>query len=432
MFSTLFSSLQRGEAMPTIRSLLLCCLLILAGCQTGILNPDGGSTTPGEHWSGRTGPVREFTTFQDFITSVYQTPDSLKQALVDSFLTWADDQTGIPYIEDSSAYFLYTNPSSLNVEVAGDFNGWTPNGAIFTHLSSTNLYYRLEEFESDARLDYKFVLNGANWILDPRNPQTVYGGYGPNSELRMPGYLQPPEIASFDIPHGSLDSFLFHDTTQGRSRTVQVYLPAGYNQGTDSLRSLYLHDGGEYLTLGSARNVLDYLIYHEQIPPLIAVFVDPTNRNEEYNYDMQFMEMFIHELVPHIDSLYRTFQTPDMRGVAGVSLGGLTSLLFTLHHPEVFGNCGAYSPAIWIGDLVQQYQAAEVLPVRIYMDAGTYEPSIWNPGHDLAEYLQLNGWDTIWYSWHEGHSWGSWRAHLDLGLEFFWPFTTSGIDESWD
>ena len=34
----------------------------------------------------------------------------------------------------------------------------------------------------------------------------------------------------------------------------------------------------------------------------------------------------------------------------------------------------------------------------------------------------------MWMEWHEGHSWGSWRAHLDDALEFFFPVVVGTED----
>lgn len=371
---------------------------------------------------------RDDPTFNDFIASVYQAPASDKQALVDSFMRWADSTTGIPYIEGNTAYFLYINGAGPSVYIAGDFTGWDPANQQLSNLSGTNLYFRGYDFELDARLDYKLVVNG-NWILDPLNPQTASGGYGPNSELSMSDYIQPPEIQSENIPHGNISYHSFSDTTQGRTRGINVYTPPGYNEGELSYRSIYFHDGSEYVTLGYAQNILDYMIFNEMIPPVIGVFVDPTNRMEEYMYDMDFMEMFVNEIVPWIDNQYRTLPDAENRAVTGVSLGGLTSLLFTLHHPDIFGNCGAYSSAIWIGDLIQQYEASEVLPVKIYMDAGTYESSIYNSSILLLEVFENQAWEHQFKVWHEGHSWGAWRAHLDESLLYFWPLATTGIDE---
>jgi enterochelin esterase family protein len=279
-------------------------------------------------------------------------------------------------------------------------------------------------------LDYKLVVDN-NWILDPLNPHHTSGGFGPNSELAMPAYVQPPEIQNYAIPHGEITYHTFNDTTQGRTRPVRIYTPPGYTENTLRFRTVYFHDGNEYLNLGFAGRILDYLIANQEIPPLIGVFVDPTNRNEEYSYDLEFMEMFVRELVPWVDTEYRTMAAPESRAVTGVSLGGLTALLFTIQHPEVFGNCGAYSPAIWFGDLIDQYQDSSVLPVRIYMDAGTYEPSIYNSASELQVILAGHGWDQNWQIWHEGHSWGAWRAHLDESLRYFWPLASTGIDHGY-
>lgn len=422
------SKKYRIGSRPLLASMLLVSLVFTFSCTTAPDPQDNWITASGDFPVRKVDPLQQNGSFNDFITSVYQAPAEEKQSLVDSFIQWADSATGIPYIEDSTAYFLYVNGSSPQVRVAGDFSGWDPSNQNLNNLSGTNLYYAGYQFENDARLDYKIVVD-SNWILDPLNPNTCAGGYGPNSELSMPGYIQPPEIQTYTIPHGNVSSTSFSDTTQGRTRTVKVYTPPDYDEGSQQYRSIYFHDGSEQLSLGYARNVLDFLIAEEMIPPVIAIFVDPTNRMEEYSYDYAFMNMFVTELVPWIDAQYRTMPEAEYRAVAGVSLGGLTSLLFTLHYPEVFGNCGAYSSAIWFGDLIDQYEASPILPVRIYMDAGTYEPSIHSSSTALKNVLEAGQWDLNWKVWHEGHSWGAWRAHLDEALTYFWPMATSGIDD---
>ncbi|MDH3269447.1 MAG: hypothetical protein OEM46_11400, partial [Ignavibacteria bacterium] len=119
---------------------------------------------------------------QEFIDHVNSLGDPVaKQAAVDSFMTYART-VGIPFIEDSTANFIYLGYQN-SVSVPGDFNGWSTTAWPMTHLSQTNFWYRSEIFELDARLDYKFIINGSNWILDPENPNICQGGFGPNSEL---------------------------------------------------------------------------------------------------------------------------------------------------------------------------------------------------------------------------------------------------------
>ena len=104
--------------------------------------------------------------FQQFVNHVNSLPTSQqKTAAVDSFMIYART-IGIPFIEDSTANFIYLGNYST-VSAAGDFNNWSATAWPLTRLSQTNFWYRSQNFEMDARLDYKFVLNGSNWILDP-------------------------------------------------------------------------------------------------------------------------------------------------------------------------------------------------------------------------------------------------------------------------
>lgn len=62
--------------------------------------------------------------FQQFIDHVNSLGDPVaKQVSVDSFMTYARTQ-GIPFIEDSTANFIYQGTPS-SVTVPGDFNGWS-------------------------------------------------------------------------------------------------------------------------------------------------------------------------------------------------------------------------------------------------------------------------------------------------------------------
>ena len=92
-----------------------------------------------------------------------------------------------------------------------DFNGWTPTADMMTRITLTDFFYAIKVFEMDARLDYKYYLDGSQYILDPLNPNQVGGSLGPNSELAMPDYVQPPEIQYYPgFDHGTVS---FHTIT---------------------------------------------------------------------------------------------------------------------------------------------------------------------------------------------------------------------------
>jgi enterochelin esterase family protein len=302
-----------------------------------------------------------------------------KQAIIDSFMNAAPS---FPFIEENTiVYYIYQGGVG-SVTVPGDANNWDTYAFPMTKLDGTIFWYREAIFESDARLDYKFVLNGNNWILDPLNPNTVSGGFGPNSELAMPDYVQPPEIEYYpNIPHGTLDTFPFTSDTLGNTRTIRVYTPPGYDSHpTYSYPVMLFHDGAEYLTLGSAVNILDYLLSENKMNPIIAVFVPPVNRDNEYAFNLtqQFESFIVDELMPHIDATYRTHTTPDKRAMVGLSFGGLITTQICYNNPNNFGLSAPYSPSYWAKNMevFNSVLGGPTENIKWYLDWGSYEPGI--------------------------------------------------------
>jgi enterochelin esterase-like enzyme len=370
-------------------------------------------------------------TFQDFLDRVNSAPDSLRGAIVDSFMNAAGS---FPYIEgDTLTHFIYRGAAN-SATVPGDANNWNTAAFVMTQISATDFWYYSHEFEPDARLDYKLFLNGSNWILDPRNPYTCTGGFGPNSELRMPQYVMPPEIAEYpEIPHGMLHDTLFYSTNLHNSRTVRVYTPAGYEESSERYPVVLVHDGLEYVTLAKMDNVLDYLIAHERIQPMIAVFVPPVNRTQEYagNLMDEFTAFVVQELFPWLDARYRTLTDAQNRTTLGASNGGNIALWLGIQHPEVFGNIAAQSSNV-ISSISTRLQADPQLALRFYLDVGTYDiPELIPLVHNLVQILQQRDYDYQFCEFHEGHSWGNWRAHIDNALEMFFPGdSTSAVSVS--
>jgi enterochelin esterase-like enzyme len=368
-------------------------------------------------------------TFQDFLNRIAGSPDSVHTALVDSLMNAVPS---FPFIEqDTLCHFLYRG-TATSATVPGDMNNWSTSASPMTRVANTSLFYHSRAFEMDARLDYKFLLNGSTWILDPRNPLTVSGGFGPNSELRMPGYVPAPEILYYaNIPHGTLRDTSFFSTNLGNSRTVRVYLPPGYETSTDSFPVVLFHDGLEYVTLANAHNVLDYLIAEGRIHPTIGVFVPPINRTPEYAGAQmsQFTSFIVNELMPYIDVRYRTMRNPAMRAVVGASNGGNISLWIGYNHPEVFGNIGAQSSNIVLS-ISSGFQSSPTLPLKLYLDLGTYDiPQLIPLVRTFIPILQSKGYVYRYEEYHEGHSWGNWRAHIDNALELFFPGPALGVDD---
>ncbi len=356
--------------------------------------------------------------FWEFLSEIEEADYAERQALVDSFIV-AVDSFPKPLTGWEEAIYIYQGNFAQIVQVPGDHNGWNPETDVMTWIDSTDFYYLEKSYPQDARLDYKFKI-GSNWFLDPLNPRTVGGGFGPNSELVMPEFVDPPEIEYYeDIEHGTVLQTTFTSEIMGNSRTVRIYLPPGYDSG-DSFPSIYVHDGGEYVTLASMVNVLDYCIHNDICAPVLAVFINPVDRNAEYWLNDDFRRFMVEEMVPYIDGQYKTSADPSKRAVLGASLGGLTSIFIAYEHPEVFGLSAGHSSAFQINNnyMINMMASGLVEPIKIYLDVGTFE-SLLDENQQMQDVLESRGYDYVYNEWNDGHSWGNWRGHIDNILEYF-------------
>ncbi len=329
-----------------------------------------------------------------------------------------------PFVEkDSLVHFLFRGDAE-SVTIPCDANEWNPTDFSMKRIEGTNLWYYTHRLESDARLDYKFVLNGSWWILDPANPHQIEGGFGPNSELRMPRYISPPEIEFHpEIPHGTIADTTFHSTILGNSRIIHIYTPSGYELSAESYPVVLFHDGFDFLSLGRAVHILDYLIARRKISPVIALFVPAVDRNAEYaGAQMEpFYSFIVSELMPYIDRRYRTTKYASERATIGVSNSGNMSLWMGLHYPEIFGNIAAHSGNV-VSSVYGGYENSPRLSLRFYLDMGTYDIEQLVPiMKNFADLIRSKGYAVVYRKYHEGHSWGNWRAHVGRCLEFFFP-----------
>jgi enterochelin esterase-like enzyme len=346
--------------------------------------------------------------------------------LVSAFL---EENAGqFPLIEDSLVTFVYNGTVGLRATVPSDMNRWDTKAQEMTRLGGTDLYYLSLAVPMDARIDYKFYVDRL-WMLDPLNPRTITGGFGDNSEFSMPGYTQPPEIAEvFTAQRGTVDVHEYTSDILPSTRKIQVYVPFGSRPDTTGTAAnrgpypvVFVQDGGEYITLASMVNVLDNTIRRGRIPPIIAVFIDPVDRNYEYWLNADYERLLIEEIIPFIRVRYDVSTRPDDTAIMGASLGGAISFMIAMNHPEIFGMCGSQSGAFEVdnGRLLTRAEASPKQLVDFYLDCGRFGDLL-SENRKMQAILTEKGYRIKYQEFNEGHSWGNWRAHIDDMLVFFW------------
>jgi enterochelin esterase family protein len=365
-----------------------------------------------------------YQTFKDELNAIAVTADATQRTARLNTL-WNDLRSAgqVPYAQDNKYAFLYRGSAS-SVAFPGDHNGWSASASPAVRLTGTDLWYREGTLAADARVDYKVVLNGGSWIEDPANPLKMWSGFGPNSEFRMPNYSYPLEtIRSPHADRGALTgNTRMTSSNLGYQVQYRVYTPAGYNtQQLSQLPVIYVTDGHEYSPdhMGSLTAVLDNLIEDRTLRPAIAVFIDPRDPNNlgnnrrlsEYNNNAQFANFVADELVPAIDSAYRTSANASDRVILGTSMGGLISAYFGATQSDTFQKIAIQSPAFSQNTSIYgMYDHAPQAPLQIYMTAGTINDG--SGGRTMNQILDRNGYNYTYVEANEGHSWGNWRGQL--------------------
>jgi len=320
---------------------------------------------------------------------------------------------------DSSATFLYRGPGR-RIFVAGDANGWNPGAGEMHRVAGTSLFALTWRLDPAARCEYKIVVDSA-WMLDPLNTLTVRGGFGDNSEVRMPGYVFPAAaIARQAVRRGTLDTIVVASDRLRRRLHAIVYTPAVYAASGPPLPVWYVTDGGEFLELARVNVVLDNLIAGGDIPPLVAVFIDPRDgpggrnmRMNDYALNDAFVGAVAEEVRPFIGAHYRTRSDPAGTGIMGASMGALIATYAALTRSDVFGLCGALSPSYqWAHDtLLAMARALPRRDVRFYIATGTIRDAD-ERARVMRDLLRAKGYDVTYDEVPESHNWLNWTGRL--------------------
>ncbi len=363
--------------------------------------------------------------------------DTAQQKLeIQKWIAVLREQNQIPLIVEDSVLFLYEG-NAKSVAWMGDFNGWGHDQTFKnkgTKIPNTTIWFLKSTFPKDARLDYKIVLNGSDYILDPENQYQQWSGVGggsPNSELRMPLWKEDPEQQTRnDIAHGTLlRDVLFNSKILGYQITYSVYLPFGYDK-MEKLPTVYVTDGYEYLLpqLGNMATVLDNLIAEKKIKPIAAIFIDqrePVNRSnnkrmQELAMNKTYLDFFANELIPQLEKKYPLIPAAAQRAIMGTSMGGLASTYFAFTRPDVFGMAGIQSPAFWTKPQIYQLCSNAANPkMKVSMTSGLINDTS-KESRKMKDFLAASSCEYHYREVNEGHSWGNWRNLIDdVLIDFF-------------
>jgi S-formylglutathione hydrolase FrmB len=138
-----------------------------------------------------------------------------------------------------------------------------------------------------------------------------------------------------------------------REMSYSMLLPEDYYTSIDSFPVIYLLHGfggnhNSWLVRCRINDLVDSLRSNRNLEELIFVMPDADNSYFINNYDSSYMfsDYLAYELVPAIDSFYRTKPVNSSRAIMGLSMGGYGAIINAMKHRKQFGSVIALSAAI--------------------------------------------------------------------------------------
>jgi len=165
-----------------------------------------------------------------------------------------------------------------------------------------------------------------------------------------------------------IDSLTFKSNILKKEKAFALYLPKGYESSQRKYPVLYLLHGGtgnqnDWIQKGELQRIADKAIEEGKAAPMIIVMPDAemsyymNNASGKYQFEYFFMQ----ELIPYIEKKYRCRTEKRYRAISGLSMGGYGSLLYAIHHPELFSACAAMSPGIRTDEQIVEMPHKEYL-----------------------------------------------------------------------
>lgn len=143
------------------------------------------------------------------------------------------------------------------------------------------------------------------------------------------------------------DNLSMHSKILNMDRKYAIYLPPDYETSQRSYPVLYLlHGAGDdqtgWVQFGEVLHIADKAIKEGKATPMIIVMPDANTGQRGYFNDpkgkWRYEDFFFEEFVPFIEKQYRIKGEKRYRAVAGLSMGGGGTLMYALHHPEMFSS----------------------------------------------------------------------------------------------
>ena len=191
------------------------------------------------------------------------------------------------------------------------------------------------------------------------------------------------------------ETHTFRSATLNEDRTINVWLPSGYDTGTTRLPVIYLLDGSANEDFMHVAGLMQFMSgITGAIKPAIVVGIANVNRKRDFTLpaideenkkiipqsggSIAFINFLQNDLIPYVTTHYRTATST----LIGQSLGGLLATQVLVERPQLFDTYIIVSPSLWwnneslLHSADEGFKAHTNTQTRVYLASGGKEPKV--------------------------------------------------------
>jgi enterochelin esterase family protein len=233
---------------------------------------------------------------------------------------------------------------------------------------------------------------GKGRVVDPGvagdGDVVINGPYAPGADSVRQAGVTPGKL---------MGGFSVKSAVYAHTFGYSVHVPAAYDPAKPAAVMVFLD--GDLYRQGDYRAdvIIDNLVARRQIPVVLAVFVGPYQRREEYDAVTDaFARFAADELLVDVAKHFSILADPRAHAIAGHSSGGVAAFVAAWHRPDAFAKSMGHNTSIhnYLGadKLPDVVAAAPAKAIRVSLMSGTNDRADFGPGNKrLAAALKQQG-----------------------------------------
>ena len=258
----------------------------------------------------------------------------------------------------------------------------------------------------------------------------------------------PDAVVKEGVPQGKVEEMSPWESKvfEGTTRKWAIYVPAQYQKEQPAALMIFQDGEGMRNIKGRWRVpvVFDNLIARGDMPPTIAVFINPghdkskpmtdnKSSNRSFEYDGlgdRYARFLLEEIIPEVKKQYNISDDPEMRAIGGSSSGAICAFTVAWERTDafrkVYSSVGSFTNLRGGNVYPSLVRKTEPKPIRVYMadTSGDIDNAFgsWPWSNQLmAAALKYMGYDVR-FDWAEGyaHNADFGGAHFPDAMKWLW------------